>query len=130
MVTLFDYDKYSANDFLGDIKIDNQGKDYQKRELLTTADSKYYVTYEVQHDVQDAVREIMKWMMCGTTKCKYCEYNPERSNCHGTSIVALYTDKDKSVVRECPLGYSHAKWKKVEQSWPYNDTYLRICRPA
>ena len=68
--------------------------------------------------------------MCGVTKCKYCDVNLIEEPCHDTNLLGLDKDRDmdKSDIRYCPPGYTHAEFINYSQIIS-PILYLRVCSP-
>ena len=127
IVRLFEYNAKH----LTSITIANEGTNYTRRvSLLALAywTIRFAITFSVEHNVQDTSR--MKSIMCGTTKCKYCDVDLLEKPCHDTNILGLdqNRDMDKSDIRYCPPGYTHAEYKNYTQIGS-RTLYLRICSP-
>ena len=117
-----------VSNILGTIMIENESKNFTKRQVSLDDDRKikFYLTYTVEHNVTDV--SWMKSMLCGTTKCKYCDVNFGEYPCQNTNILGLDRDEDQSDIRNCPPGYVHVEFKKYPQI-NNQALYLRLCSP-
>ena len=128
------YEEYSLSSvmripkILGTLMIENESKNFTKRQACLEDDRKIklYMTYTVEHNVTDV--SLRKSMLCGTTKCKYCDVNFGKYPCQNTNIFGLDRDKDQSDIRNCPPGYVHVEFKKYPQI-NNQALYLRLCNP-
>ena len=124
-VRLFEYNA----DHLTSITIENEGTNYTRRvSLPVSMNFRFAITFSVEHNVQDTFR--MKLIMCGTTKCKYCQHNANfmEGPCHDTNILGLDKDRDRNRndIRTCPPGYGHLEYKNYTQIGSHT-LYLRTC---